>query len=188
GMKHTILHELMKRQAHVTVVPYDYGVESILRFKPDGILLSNGPGNPADLKGTIETVKQLIKEVPLFGIGLGHQIFALASGATTSAMKVGNYGVNYPVKHIESDKSWITTQSRRYTVDGSSLINAPLTMTYTSVNDGTVEGLQHTTYPAFSVQFNPEGAPGSNETSFIFDEFLQTLKQNMDNNGDEQNA
>lgn len=188
GMKHTILHELMKRGMHVTVVPYDYSVESILRFKPDGILISNGPGNPEDIKGTIEAVKQLTEIVPIFGIGLGHQVFALANGASTEKMKVGNYGVNYPVKHIETDKSWITTQSRQYTVSKASLVSTALQVTYTSINDGTIEGLKHTKNASFSVQFNPEGAPGSNETNYLFDEFLQVMEQNMDNNGDEQNA
>lgn len=184
GMKHSILQELMKRQLHVTVVPYDYSVDSILRFKPDGVLLSNGPGNPEDLKGTIDTVKELMKEVPVFGIGLGHQVFALANGAKTEKMKVGHYGMNYPVKEVKTDKSWITTQSRQYKVDQSSLVQTDLEITYVSVNDGTVEGLAHTSYPAFSVQFNPEGAPGSNETNYLFDQFTELMQQNK-NNGDE---
>jgi len=183
GMKHSILHELMKRNCHVTVVPYDYSLENILRFKPDGVLISNGPGNPANIAHTIATVKTLIGKIPLFSIGLGHQIFAIACGAKTSKLKVGHYGVNYPVKDETNQKSWITTQSRHYIVEENSLKNTDLQITFRSLNDNTIEGLMHKKHPAFSVQFNPEGAPGSNETGFLFDEFLQMIEEYLQKNG-----
>lgn len=188
GMKHSMLKEFIRRDYHITVVPYNYDIERILRFKPDGIVLSNGPGNPAQLEDTIQTVKQLLGQIPLFGIGLGHQIFALACGATTSKMKVGHYGPNYSVKDIIHDKSWITTQSRQYTVDETSIETTDLQVTFNSLNNNTVEGLRHKQYPAFSVQFNPEGAPGPNETNFLFDQFLNMMNDNMEKNGVDINA
>lgn len=186
GMKQSILHELTNRDCHVTVVPHDYSVEDILRFKPDGVLLSNGPGNPEYVQITIETVKRLLEEIPLFGIGLGHQLFALACGAKTNKLKFGNYGTNFPVKDLQKDKTWITTQSRHYYVEEASIQQTELEVTFRSLNDGTIEGLRHRKYPALSVQFNPEGAPGSNETNYLFNEFLTLIEQNK--NGGQQNA
>jgi len=188
GMKHSILHELMKRNCHVTVVPYDHSPENIFRFKPDGVLISNGPGNPANVTQTIKTVKTLLGDIPLFSIGLGHQIFAIACGAKTKKMKVGHYGPNYAVKDIIHDQSWLTTQSRHYHVDETSLKNTNLQVTFRSLNDNTIEGLKHKKHPAFSVQFNPEGAPGSNETNFLFDDFLQMINEDVQKNGGNQYA
>lgn len=183
GMKQSILHELTKRNCHVTVVPYNYSAESILRFKPDGVLISNGPGNPENVVQTLATVKTLLGKIPLFSIGLGHQIFALACGAKIAKLKVGHYGVNYAVKDVARNTSWITTQSRHFVVEEDSLTNTDLQITYRSLNDNTIEGLTHIKYCACSVQFNPEGAPGSNETSFLFDEFLQMIEENLHENG-----
>lgn len=175
GLKHSILHELTERQCNVTVVPYDYSAEEILRFKPDGVLISNGPGNPEHVEGVIETIKQLLGKIPLFGIGLGHQLLALAAGASVYKLHVGNYGANYAVKDLKLDRTWLTTQSRHFEVDEASIVNTELEVTFRSANDGTIAGLQHKRYPAFSVQFNPEGAPGPNETNYLFDEFLQMI-------------
>lgn len=178
GMKHTILHELTERQCHVTVVPYNYSAEDILRFKPDGVLISNGPGNPETLTHTIQTVKDLVGVIPLFGIGLGHQILALAEGAEVKKLAVGHYGKSYVVKELKTDRTWSTTQSRQYEVSEASLQDTRLEVTFRSANDGAIEGLRHQSAPAFSVQFNPEGAPGPNETNFLFDEFLQLMNDN----------
>src|SRR5690625_2905416 len=175
-MKHSILHELTERDCHVTVVPYDYEAEEILRFKPDGILLSHGPGNPVMLTEIKHTIQTLLG-TPILGIGLGHQLFALACGASTRKLPFGKYGTNYPVKDLINDKTWLTTQSCAYEVEESSLNGTPLKITYRSINDGTIEGLSHPDYPAFSVQFNPEGARGSNETNYIFDQFLTMIDQ-----------
>ena len=183
GMKHQILHELTERDCHVTVVPYDYSKEEILQFKPDGIIISNGPGNPKAVTTTINTVKSLVLKTPILGIGLGHQIIALACGANTKRLPVGNFGNNFPVKDLQRNQTWITTQSCRYTVDESTLKDTNLMITYRSINDNTIQGLAHKEYPVISVQFQPEGAPGSNETNFIFDTFLKELANNQMNNG-----
>lgn len=179
GLKHSILRELTERDCHITVVPYDYSVESILRFRPDGLLLSNGPGNPQYIPETIETVKSLLGLIPLFGIGLGHHVFALACGAKTEKMHVGQHGTKYPVTELETDQTWLATQSRSYTVVESSLNDANLTVTFRSLNDKTIEGLKHNDYKAFSVQFNPEGSPGPNETNFLFDQFINMIEEEV---------
>jgi len=183
GMKHSILHELTERQCNVTVVPYNYSAEEILRFKPDGVLISNGPGNPENVPVTAGTIKNLLGHIPLFGIGLGHQLFALANGASVKKLTVGNYGKNYAVKEIKSDRTWSTTQSRHYYVEEASLKDTNLDVSFRSSNDGTIEGLQHKEEAAFSVQFNPEGAPGPSETNFLFDEFLQLISETQSEGG-----
>lgn len=183
GMKQSILHELTRLQCHITVVPYNYSVEDILRFKPDGVLISNGPGNPEEITETINTIKHLLGKIPLFGIGLGHQLFALACGGKTKKMHVGNYGNNFPVKDVQTDKTWITTKSCQYCVEETSVQNTDLHISFRSLNDGTIEGLQHNKYPAFTVQFHPEGAPGSNETNYVFRTFLQMIEEKRDKNG-----
>lgn len=183
GMKHTILRALTEKNCHITVVPYNFEAEEIMRFNPDGIMLSNGPGNPNDLSETIAIVKELLGKVPLFGIGLGHQLFALAAGAKVEKMHVGHFGPGFPVKELAQDKAWLTTQSRQYTVNESSLDTTDLKVTFLSLNDGTVEGLTHTKHKASSVQFNPEGAPGPSETSFLFDAFLEEIQENKQMNG-----
>ena len=188
GMKQRILHELMERHCDVTVVPYDYNAAKILATKPDGILISNGPGNPIDLHQTIATIQSLFGKVTIFGIGLGHQLLALASGANIAKLHVGNYGTNYPVKDLQTDQTWITTQSRHFYVEEASLQSTALTITHRSLNDQTIEGLRHTEYPAFSVQFNPEGAPGSNETNFLFDQFIELIEEHTLKNGADDHA
>lgn len=177
GMKQSVLHELMERQRHVTVVPYNYDAEAIRAFKPDGILLSNGPGNPEDYPEVIETIQTLLGQLPLFGIGLGHQLFALASGAQVKKQAVGFYGKNFSVQDVETGKTWNTNQSRSFYVVEESIATDTLKITYRSMVDGAVEGLSHTKYPAFSVQFHPEGAPGNKETNFLFDRFLQVIEE-----------
>lgn len=183
GMKYTILRELTERNCHITVVPYDFDAYEIMRFNPDGVMISNGPGNPEKLTTTIDIVKQLLGQVPIFGIGLGHQIFAIASGAKSEKMHVGHFGPSFPVKELSKDQTWLTTQSRQYTIDKASLENTDLEITFESLNDGTIEGLSHKKYVGFSVQFNPEGAPGPSETNFLFDEFLKAIKKNTETNG-----
>lgn len=188
GMKHSLLRELTERNCHVTVVPYNYDLSAIINSSPDGVLLSNGPGNPAVLTETIETVRALIGKTPLFGIGLGHQLLALASGAKTEKLRLGNFGTGYPVKQLASDRAWLTTQSRHYTVNRESLENTTLEVTFEALNDGTIEGLADKEHAAFSVQFNPEGAPGQSETSFLFDDFLEMIVRNQQENGVDYNA
>lgn len=188
GMKQTILHELTNLNCHVTVVPYDYDAEAILRFKPDGVLFSNGPGNPTYVHKTIQTAQALLGKIPLFGIGLGHQIFAQACGAKISKLKAGNYGTSFPVKDLATDHTWLTTQSRHYYVDESSIEDTDLQVTFRSLDDQTIEGLAHAKHPAFSVQFNPEGAPGANDTVYLFHQFIDIMTENMEKNGGQQHA
>lgn len=183
GVKQTLLRELINRDFHITVVPYHYSAEKILHFQPDGLFISNGPGNPENVPETIETVKSLLGKLPIFAVGLGHLIFALASGAKTKKRHVGKYGHHFPVKDVEQDKTWLTTNSSSYTVEERSLKNVPLKVTYRGLHDDEIEGLKHETYEAFSVQFHPEGAPGSNETAFLFDQFKQMVEINKINGG-----
>lgn len=177
GMKHGILRELTKRNCHVTVVPYNYSAENILRLKPDGIMLTNGPGDPKDVPEAIEMVKKVIGKLPLFGICLGHQLFALASGADTLKMTFGHRGANHPVKDLERNKTYLTSQNHSYAVRPESLKNTDLVLTQIALNDDTVEGIKHKTYPAFTVQYHPESSPGPEDTNHLFDQFLTMIEQ-----------
>jgi len=177
GMKGSILKELNRLGFHVTVVPYDTDAEVILEMNPDGIMLSNGPGNPEDAVKPIETIKKLIGKVPLFGICMGHQLLALASGARTKKMKFGHRGGNNPVRELETGKILITSQNHGYEVDGDSLEGTDLVISYICVNDGSVEGLKHTKEKAFSVQFHPESSPGPSDARVIFNEFAKLMEK-----------
>ncbi|WP_173916539.1 carbamoyl phosphate synthase small subunit [Halobacillus sp. Marseille-Q1614] len=177
GMKHGILREFTKRNCHVTVVPYHTSAEEILRLKPDGVMLSNGPGDPKDVPEAIQTIRNLMGQVPIFGICLGHQLIALAGGADTHKMKFGHRGANQPVKDLRTNRTKITSQNHGYAVDGTSVQATKLRLTQISLNDGTVEGLEHSTCNVFSVQYHPESSPGPDDTSYLFDEFLERIKQ-----------
>lgn len=187
GIKHGILRELTKRGCHITVVPYNYGFERIMRLKPEGVLLSNGPGNPTAIPEVIETIKELIGKTPLFGIGLGQLLFGLACGASTEKLPYGQYG-NYPVKDLETNQSHLVAKSQSYTITNNSLDGTKLEKIYIGLNDKTVEGLKHKEYPAFSVQFNPEGSPGPEDNIYLFDSFIQEIKQFSENKEDTSNA
>ncbi|WP_106497685.1 carbamoyl phosphate synthase small subunit [Lentibacillus sp. Marseille-P4043] len=177
GMKHGILRELTKRDCHVTVVPYNYGAENILRLKPDGIMLTNGPGDPKDVPEAIEMIKEIIGKVPLFGICLGHQLLALACGADTEKMKFGHRGANHPVKDLEKGKTYMTSQNHSYAVTNKSINQTDLQITQIALNDHSIEGIRHTVYPAFSVQYHPESSPGPEDTNQLFDDFMQMIEQ-----------
>jgi carbamoyl-phosphate synthase small subunit len=176
GMKHGILRELNKRDCDVIVVPYHTTAEEILQLRPDGIMLSNGPGDPKDVPEAIDMIKGVLGKVPLFGICLGHQLFALACGANTEKMKFGHRGSNHPVKDLSTGKVAITSQNHGYTVDESSIYSTPLVVTHIALNDGTVEGLKHKEVPAFTVQYHPEASPGPEDANRLFDQFLQMVK------------
>lgn len=175
GMKHGLLRELIKRQCDIVVVPYNTKAEEILRLSPDGILLSNGPGNPLDIEESIHAVKQLLGKVPLFGIGLGHQVLAIAAGAKIDKMKFGHHGGN-AVQTLSTGRVNMTSQGHQYVVVKESIEQSGFEVTHLSLNDQSIEGLRHKEYPAFSVQFHPEASPGSEDENEIFDQFIALIE------------
>ncbi|SDJ03174.1 glutamine-hydrolyzing carbamoyl-phosphate synthase small subunit [Salimicrobium halophilum] len=177
GMKNGLLRAFTERNCHVTVVPYDTSADEILRQKPDGVFLSNGPGNPADIPEATETVKQLIGRVPIFGVCMGHQIIARACGATTHKLHFGHRGVNQPVFDKKSKRTFMTSQNHGYSVDDNTIMSTELEVTQYSLNDQTVEGLKHSAYPVFSVQYHPESTPGPEDTGHLFEEFLALVRK-----------
>ncbi len=178
GMKHGILRELNKRDCDVIVVPYNTPQMKFLSLFPDGIVLSNGPGNPEDVEGAVETIKELLGVAPIFGIGLGHQLFALACGARTIKLKNGHRGGNHPVKDLASGRTELTLQNHGYAVDETSLEGTDLEVTHKALNDGSIEGLKSASYQAFSVQFHPEASPGPEDSNHLFDRFTELMNTN----------
>ncbi|MDF9824611.1 carbamoyl-phosphate synthase small subunit [Breznakia sp. PF5-3] len=176
GAKQGIVRELSKRGCDLTVVPYNTDSETILGLSPDGIMLSNGPGNPKDVEVAVKTVKELIGKVPIFGICLGHQILSLACGADTSKLKFGHHGSNHPVIDLKTKKVAITSQNHNFAVDEKSLKNTDLEATHVNLNDKSVEGVRHKKYPAFSVQYHPEASPGPEDTNYLFDQFMEMME------------
>ncbi|WP_285490061.1 carbamoyl phosphate synthase small subunit [Staphylococcus haemolyticus] len=177
GKKQNIVRELNMRGCNVTVVPYNTTAEEILAMSPDGVMLSNGPGDPDVVEVAIEMIKGILGKIPFFGICLGHQLFALSQGATSFKMKFGHRGANHPVKDLRSGKVDITSQNHGYAIDKNSLVNTDLEVTHIALNDGTVEGLRHKSLPAFSVQYHPEARPGPSDSNYLFDEFMTMMKE-----------
>ncbi len=175
GIKTNILKSLHDGGCRLTVVPAAATAEEVLALAPDGIFLSNGPGDPKDIPEVIANIKKLIGQKPLFGICLGHQLLALAQGADTYKLKFGHRGSNQPVKNLLTGRVQITSQNHGYAVDAASLEGLPLEITHISVNDGTVEGIRHKDLPLFSVQFHPEASPGPDDNTYLFDQFFQML-------------
>lgn len=176
GTKRNIANCLAKHGCTVTVYPATTGAEEILESKPDGIMLSNGPGDPQNCMKQIETVKKLLDaKIPLFGICLGHQIAALAVGGRSEKMKFGHRGANHPVKDLAIDRTYITSQNHGYAIDADSLDKNIVEVSHINMNDGSVEGLRFKDRPAFTVQFHPEAAPGPHDTEYLFDRFIEMM-------------
>lgn len=177
GAKYNICRELQKRGCDVTVVPYGTKAETILSMKPDGIMLSNGPGDPAENTEIIREVQILMKSgIPVFGICLGHQLLALAAGGRTEKMKYGHRGANQPAKRLSDHRVFITSQNHGYCVAGDSLPDFA-EVSYVNANDGTCEGVQYQGMPVFSVQFHPEACSGPLDSGFLFDEFIGLMEE-----------
>ncbi len=175
GAKANICRELAKRGCAVRVVPSTSTAHAILQDRPDGLMLSNGPGDPAALTGVVATVRELIGKLPIFGICLGHQLLGLAFGGQTAKLKFGHRGVNHPVKELATGKISITSQNHGFCVVAESL-PAGVEVTHINMNDRTVEGLRHKTLPVFCVQYHPEAAPGPHDAHELFDKFIGLLK------------
>ncbi|MFC6331336.1 glutamine-hydrolyzing carbamoyl-phosphate synthase small subunit [Paenibacillus septentrionalis] len=182
GSKNGIVHELSQRNCDIIVVPHTTTADQIRRLAPDGVQLSNGPGDPKDNLHVVETIKQLLGEFPIFGICLGHQLLALACGADTSKLKFGHRGGNHPVKELETGRCYITSQNHSYAVTEESIQSTDLVVTHINNNDKTIEGLKHKTHPAFSVQYHPEAAPGPNDSSYLFDQFIEMIRKHKQEN------
>lgn len=175
GAKRNIIRELNKRGCTVTAVPASTTAEEILKTNPDGIMLSNGPGDPAENLFQIEVIKKLVGKKPIFGICLGHQLLALAMGAETEKLKYGHRGVNQPVKEADGSRTYITSQNHGYAVVPDSVKRGKIS--FINANDGTCEGIDYDDLTAFSVQFHPEAASGPHDTSFLFDRFLRLMEE-----------
>ncbi|MFH1683963.1 MAG: glutamine-hydrolyzing carbamoyl-phosphate synthase small subunit [Candidatus Margulisiibacteriota bacterium] len=175
GAKHNIMRDLAARGCQVTVVPAKTSAKKILALKPDGVMLSNGPGDPAAVTYVIETVKKLIGKVPIFGICLGHQMLGLALGGKTYKLKFGHRGANQPVMDLRTRKVEITSQNHGFCVDLDSLKDKAVELTHLNLNDQTSEGLRHKKYPVFSVQYHPEASAGPHDSKYLFDEFIKSL-------------
>lgn len=175
GAKANIRRELLKRGVEVTVVPSTVTVPEILELEPDGIMLTNGPGDPADNPEIIANIKKICKEkIPMFGICLGHQLLALARGANSKKLKYGHRGGNQPVKQLSSGRIYISSQNHGYAIDNKSLPKGAV-MSFVNVNDDTCEGITYTDIPAFSVQFHPEACGGPLDLNFLFDDFISLI-------------
>lgn len=175
GVKYNILRLLAGLGCKVKIVPAKTSVEAILKLKPDGILVSNGPGDPAAITYTIDTVKSLLGKLPVFGICLGHQIIGLALGGRTYKLKFGHHGANHPVKDLVNDRISITSQNHGFCVDVKSLKNKGVELTHVNLNDNTVEGISCRKLNVSSVQFHPEAAPGPRDAEYLFSEFVNKL-------------
>ena len=176
GIKHNIIRSLNARGCNVTVMPYNTSAEDVIKCKPDGIFLSNGPGDPEDVTPVIELVRQLKGKYPIFGICLGHQMISLALGAETYKLKFGHRGGNHPVKNLETGKIEITSQNHSYAVREESLKGTGLTVTHKNILDNTVEGVKDEKDMIFSVQYHPESAPGPQDSAYLFDKFISLME------------
>ena len=179
GVKYNILRLLESKDCYVIVVPATASFDEIVNHKPDGIMLSNGPGDPEGVPYVYETVKKLIGKFPIFGICLGHQMIGLALGGKTYKLKFGHHGGNQPVKDMKTEKVLITAQNHNFCVEVGSLPKDKMITTHINLNDNTLEGFQHKDFPLFSVQFHPEYSPGPRDAEYLFDRFIHMMEENI---------
>jgi carbamoyl-phosphate synthase small subunit len=177
GMKRNIARELSYHGCEVTVVPATTSAEDILAMDPDGVFLSNGPGDPDPVTYAIENIRKLVGKTPIFGICLGHQLLSLALGGKRYKMKFGHRGANQPVMRLDTRQVEITSQNHSFCVDSDSLDKAGVDVTHINLNDDTVEGISHRDYPAFSVQYHPEASPGPHDAAYLFDRFVSIMDE-----------
>jgi carbamoyl-phosphate synthase small subunit len=177
GVKFNQLRIMTEKGCQVQVVPASTDAATILAMQPDGVFLSNGPGDPAGVRGVVETVRGLLGQTVIFGICLGHQILGLAYGGSTYKLKFGHRGGNQPVKDLTTGHVEITSQNHGFTVDISTLDQDAVELTHINLNDGSLEGMRHRSYPAFSVQYHPEHAPGPHDSLYLFDRFVTMMRE-----------
>ncbi|ALV21230.1 MULTISPECIES: carbamoyl phosphate synthase small subunit [Carnobacterium] len=175
GLKHSLLKELNKRNCHVVVLPYDTTGETILNLAPDGVMLSNGPGDPNDLPQALKMVQELQGTVPIFGIGLGHQLIALANGAKISKLKVGHHGFNYAVREEATGRVDFTSQNHRFALEKETLDVDQWIITHTEIKDSAIAGIKHRYQPVFSTLFQPNATPGPHDAVHLFDQFMEMI-------------
>ena len=178
GVKYGIVRRLLERSLSVVRVPYDYPTDKILSYKPAGVVVSNGPGDPKACAHTFETLRDLMeRNMPTLGICLGVQTLALAAGADTYKLKYGHRGQNKPCTDLSAGRSYVTSQNHGYAVDANSLKSTGFSTWFINADDGTVEGIKHEKKPVFAVQFHPEASPGPYDTDYVFDIFAKTIRR-----------
>jgi carbamoyl-phosphate synthase small subunit len=175
GIKQNILRLLVDHRCDVTVVPAKTSAADVLALKPDGVFLSNGPGDPEPIAYAVENIRKLMGRVPIFGICLGHQLCGLALGGRTFKLKFGHHGSNHPVKNLLTEKVEITAQNHGFAVDPDSLPTSEVEITHVNLNDHTNEGMRHRALPLFSVQYHPEASPGPHDARYLFDQFIDLM-------------
>jgi carbamoyl-phosphate synthase small subunit len=177
GIKQNILRLFVDRGCDVTVVPATTSAEDVLALRPNGVFLSNGPGDPEPVTYAIENIRKLAGRVPIFGICLGHQLCGLALGGKTFKLKFGHHGSNHPVKNLRTQKVEITAQNHGFCVDPESLPSSDVEVTHVNLNDHTNEGMRHRSLPLFSVQYHPEASPGPHDARYLFDDFMAMMRE-----------